>query len=72
MPDGRTQALNVRYRQATPDDAPAIALLHAESWRMHYRGAYADDYLDGPVYDERAAVWHSRWTALPPAGSGAG
>ncbi len=28
-------------RPATVADAPAIARLHAESWRAHYRGAYA-------------------------------
>ena len=52
--------MGVVLREATADDADAIALLHAESWRAHYRGAYADAYLDGPVYAEREAVWRDR------------
>jgi ribosomal protein S18 acetylase RimI-like enzyme len=53
-------------REATPDDAPAIARLHAESWRTHYRGAYTDEYLDGPVYEERADTWRSRLDEAAP------
>jgi GNAT superfamily N-acetyltransferase len=48
------------YRLAGPADAAAVAGLHADSWRRHYRGAYADVYLDGDVYDERLAVWTER------------
>jgi ribosomal protein S18 acetylase RimI-like enzyme len=33
----------VEYREATANDAEAIAELHAESWRRHYRGAYLDN-----------------------------
>jgi hypothetical protein len=29
----------MKYRQAAPNDVAAIAGLHAESWRRHYRGA---------------------------------
>lgn len=48
------------YRPATPDDAAAIARLHADSWRIAYRGMYTDAYLDGPVFEERLAVWAQR------------
>jgi GNAT superfamily N-acetyltransferase len=58
--------MTVRYREATPDDAAAIARLHAESWRATYRGAYPDDYLDGPVWDDRLEVWTTRLTDPPP------
>lgn len=44
----------------TPADAAAVAALHAESWRRHYRGAYADAFLDGEVHDDRLAVWTER------------
>jgi hypothetical protein len=27
--------------------------LHADSWRRHYRGAYADAFLDGDVLADR-------------------
>jgi len=56
----------VRYREAAQKDAPTIAILHAESWRTHYRGAYRDDYLDGPVFEDRARIWAERLGA-PPA-----
>ncbi|WP_063763821.1 GNAT family N-acetyltransferase [Actinoplanes subtropicus] len=41
-------------------DAGRIAALHADSWRRHYRGAYADAYLDGDLLADRRAVWSSR------------
>jgi ribosomal protein S18 acetylase RimI-like enzyme len=50
-------------RAAGPDDAEAVALLHADSWRRHYRGAYADSFLDGDVVGDRLAVWSSRLAA---------
>jgi ribosomal protein S18 acetylase RimI-like enzyme len=54
----------VRYREATEHDAVAIAKLHADSWRLHYRGAFLDEYLDGDVLTERVEVWSTR-LALP-------
>ena len=50
----------VQYRAATEDDAGAIATLHADSWRRHYRGAYLDSYLDGDILPERLEVWTIR------------
>ena len=47
-------------RLATADDAAAIGLLHADSWRRHYRGAYADSFLDGDVVADREATWAAR------------
>lgn len=54
------------FRPAGPDDAAAIARLHADSWRRHYRGAFADSYLDGDIVAEREAVWSSRLVAGGP------
>jgi ribosomal protein S18 acetylase RimI-like enzyme len=48
------------FRVAGPADAPAIAALHAASWRRHYRGAYNDEFLDGDVVPDRLAVWTDR------------
>ena len=62
MPDVHT----VRIRFADSSDAPAIAALHAESWRRHYRGAYSDAFLDGDVATDRQAVW-TRQLSNPPA-----
>jgi ribosomal protein S18 acetylase RimI-like enzyme len=47
-------------REAGPADAERVALLHADSWRRHYRGAYADSFLDGDVESNRLAVWAGR------------
>ncbi|HET6909962.1 MAG TPA: GNAT family N-acetyltransferase [Mycobacteriales bacterium] len=49
-------------RAATPADAELVAALHAQSWRRHYRGAYADSFLDGDVVADRLQVWSERLT----------
>ena len=51
---------DVEIRLARAADAPAIAKLHADSWRRHYRGAYSNYYLDGDLDGERLAVWTER------------
>jgi ribosomal protein S18 acetylase RimI-like enzyme len=51
------------FRAASIHDVEAIAALHAESWRRHYRGAYLDSFLDGDVLANRLAVWGARLTA---------
>ena len=56
----------VRFRLAGEDDAGQIAALHADSWRRHYRGAFADAFLDGDVTADRRSVWSARLAA--PAG----
>ncbi|MEO8692674.1 MAG: N-acetyltransferase [Acidimicrobiales bacterium] len=50
----------MQFRRANAQDIDAIALLHAESWRNSYRGAYSDAFLDGDVFDDRRAVWSER------------
>lgn len=54
---------DLTFRLATLDDAAAVAALHADSWRRHYRGAYADDFLDGDVVTDRLQVWSERLAA---------
>ena len=49
-----------QFRVADPADAVAVAHLHANSWRQHYRGAYSDAFLDGDVVADRLAVWTGR------------
>ena len=51
---------DVQFRSARPSDARAISALHADSWRRHYRGTYADAFLDGDVDRDRVAVWTER------------
>lgn len=50
----------VQCRSADANDAPAVAALHTDSWRRHYRGAYSDSYLDGDVEADRLNVWSER------------
>jgi ribosomal protein S18 acetylase RimI-like enzyme len=61
------QATRIEIARAHGDDAPAIAELHAESWRRHYRDAYSDFYLDGDVGAERLAVWTKRLALIEGA-----
>ena len=49
-----------QQRLARRADAPRVARLHAESWRRHYRGAYADAFLDGDVEADRRNEWSRR------------
>lgn len=56
----------VALRVALPEDADAIADLHAASWRATYRGSMRDDYLDGEVGAERRALWRERLAAPAP------
>jgi hypothetical protein len=39
-------------QNASSNDSEAIAALHTDSWRRHYRGAYSDAFLDGEVVAE--------------------
>ncbi|MER7540169.1 GNAT family N-acetyltransferase [Streptomyces sp. NPDC097704] len=50
-------------REALPEDAAALAVVHVLSWRAAYRGLVPDPYLDALDTEERAAVWHDRLTA---------
>ncbi len=62
----------MRLRSADASDAEAVAALHADSWRRHYRGAYSDAFLDGDVETDRVREWTERlgpsqantWTML--------
>jgi GNAT superfamily N-acetyltransferase len=64
VPGGHdTPISSVRFRSAGADDVEQIAALHADSWRRHYRGAYADSFLDGDVAADRRVVWLSRFAA---------
>jgi ribosomal protein S18 acetylase RimI-like enzyme len=47
-------------RLALRSDARAVAALHAANWRLTYRGALSDAYLDRDVLADRAAVWEER------------
>jgi ribosomal protein S18 acetylase RimI-like enzyme len=50
----------MEYRTATAADAGAIANLHAESWRIAYRGMLSDAYLERDVVTDRLEIWTGR------------
>jgi ribosomal protein S18 acetylase RimI-like enzyme len=54
-------------RPADERDVDAVAALHADSWRRHYRGAFADAFLDGDVLADRRDVWSARLGAPDPS-----
>lgn len=58
----------IEFRLANPSDANAVATLHSDSWRRHYRGAYSDAFLDGELLEDRRSVWTTR-LAAPDSGS---
>src|SRR5450432_767015 len=47
-------------RVAELADADAVARLHAYSWQTAYRGILRDDFLEGPLHENRRVLWHSR------------
>ena len=54
------------YRLATKKDATAIAALHTKNWQLHYRGIFLQEYLDGPIIEERQKVWQQRMQTPTP------
>ncbi|QMW02192.1 GNAT family N-acetyltransferase [Spirosoma foliorum] len=56
----------ITYREATPTDAEQIAQLHSLSWQQNYRGIWRDEFLDGPVLENRRKTWHSRLSQPKP------
>lgn len=56
-------------RDATPDDAPAIAAVHVASWNAAYRGVIADDALDELTEGRLAEEWREGIERPDPAGS---
>jgi GNAT superfamily N-acetyltransferase len=60
VPDG------LRFRDARPDDAPAVTALHADSWRRHYRGAFSDAFLDHDAPGYLLPLWTERLAGPDP------
>lgn len=46
-------------RQARLEDAPAIALVHVESWRSSYTGIMPGDYIARQTVERRQQMWQS-------------
>ena len=60
---GAVVGAEVQYRKASASDARAVAALHADSWRRHYRGAYSDAFLDYEALELLGRTWSERLTA---------
>jgi ribosomal protein S18 acetylase RimI-like enzyme len=50
----------LKLRQAQLSDYCHIAKLHADNWKLNYRGILTDNYLDNEVDIDRLYVWHHR------------
>lgn len=61
MPD-----TGLRFRTARPEDAGAVAELHADSWQRHYRGAYTDAFLDEEPSGFLGQLWTERLATPSP------
>ena len=55
-------------RDANENDVIGIANLHAESWRVTYRGILSNDFLENHAHHDRLAMWQNRFagTACKP------
>jgi len=52
----------ISLRAARPLDAPAIAKVYVETWRVTYAGLVPDDYLVGLSEERQAAAWRKLLT----------
>ncbi|MFC8194131.1 GNAT family N-acetyltransferase [Streptomyces sp. NPDC057298] len=50
----------MEIRAGVPGDVEQIAALHAESWRTAYAGIMPSSFLDGPLFEDRLALWRGR------------
>ena len=50
----------IRIRRAADADRPAIAAIHAQSWRDTYRTVLPDAFLDGEVEDVMRRRWQEQ------------
>lgn len=51
---------NALVRPAQVSDAPQIARVHVESWRVAYRGQISDAILDAQSVERRTTFWRDR------------
>jgi ribosomal protein S18 acetylase RimI-like enzyme len=52
-------------REATVDDAPAIAAVHVGTWREAYRHIFPPEFLAGLSLEHRSGVWQRILDGLP-------
>ena len=52
--------VDVMIRPACPEDAPAIAKVHVDTWRTAYAGILPDEHLAGLSYERRERMFRER------------
>lgn len=62
-----TKLAVAQIRIATPDDAPALGVMHVASWRETYSGLLPDKMLSSLTIEARSAAWAN--ILREPAGS---
>jgi len=53
-------------RDASSEDAEALALIHATSWRETYSGLLPESVIANFAYERTLARWQERLPATPP------
>jgi GNAT superfamily N-acetyltransferase len=53
-------------RPAVPADAPAIAAIHVETWRVAYASIFEPGFLHRISLEERRTMWAGHLAAVPP------
>lgn len=56
--------IDCSVKLANTGDSPAIALLHAASWRSAYKGILPDEFLGSALDSEREQYWKKKMSAL--------
>ncbi|MEV4582966.1 GNAT family N-acetyltransferase [Nonomuraea jabiensis] len=56
----------MQFRTGAPRDADLIAALHTESWQTAYSGIMPASFLDGPLLEDRKALWTARLPSSEP------
>jgi ribosomal protein S18 acetylase RimI-like enzyme len=56
----------MKIQPATRADISAIAELHANSWRLAYRGAFSGEYLASEADGDRLQFWEERLNSPAP------
>jgi ribosomal protein S18 acetylase RimI-like enzyme len=57
--------LDMHIREARPQDVPAIAKVHVDSWRTTYRGMVASEFLASLSYEESERMWLNGLSSSP-------
>jgi GNAT superfamily N-acetyltransferase len=62
---GRHDRVVIEFRDATPEDAMAVAVVHVRAWKAAYRGLLPDEFLDALTPEQRAT--HYTFGSSDPA-----